>query len=117
MVYVSIKEHMSTMLEQKQTKGSKYKKFSIILFEWIRRGCLILVKYIYLRKSNSQQSTYTGDLFWVAWEAQHKYEHPLSWKLICRKDYFLGLVVGEDVEYVLNILPVALSKKRMDLVF
>jgi len=29
----------------------------------------------------------------------------------------LGLVVGEDVEYVLNILPVALPKGRMGLVF
>ena len=29
----------------------------------------------------------------------------------------MGLVVGEDVEYVLNILPVALPKGRMGPVF
>ena len=68
-------------------------------------------------KISLQQSTYMGDLFWVAWEAQPKYEHPLSWKPICKKDSLLGLVVGEDTEYVLNLLPVALPKVRIDLVF
>jgi len=68
-------------------------------------------------KISLQQTTYTGDLFWVAWETQPKYEYPLFWKLICRKDSLLGLVVGEDVEYVLNFLPVALPKVRIDLVF
>jgi len=29
----------------------------------------------------------------------------------------LGLIVGEDAEYVLNLLPVALPKERMGLVF
>ena len=46
-----------------------------------------------------------------------EYEYHLSWKSIYRKDSLLGLVVGEDAEYVLNILPVALLKVRMDLVF
>ena len=49
-------------------------------------------------KISLQQSTYTGDLFWVAWEAQPKYKHPLSWKSICRNDSLLCLVVGEDAE-------------------
>jgi len=46
-----------------------------------------------------------------------KYGYPLFWKLICRKNSLLGLVVGEDTEYVLNLLPRALPKERMDLIF
>ena len=49
-------------------------------------------------KISLQQSTYTRDLFWIAWEAQPKYGHPLSRKLIYRNDSDLGLVVGEDAE-------------------
>ena len=30
---------------------------------------------------------------------------------------FLGLVVGEDVEYVLNFLPIVVPKGRINLVF
>ena len=37
---------------------------------------------------------------------------PLSWKSICRNDSLLDLIVGEDAEYVLNLLPVALSKNE-----
>ena len=57
------------------------------------------------------------DLFFVTAEAQPKYEYPLSWRLVCRKGSLLGHVVGEDQKYVLNLLPVALTKRRMSLVF
>jgi hypothetical protein len=47
-------------------------------------------------KISLQQSTYTGDLLWVAWETQPKYEHPLFCKLIYRKDSLLGPDLRED---------------------
>jgi hypothetical protein len=43
-----------------------------------------------------QQSTYMRDPFWVAAEAQPKYEYHLSWRLICRNGSLLSRVVGED---------------------
>jgi hypothetical protein len=57
------------------------------------------------------------DLFWVTAEAKPKYEYHLSWRLICRKDSLLGGVVGEDQNWILNHLPVALTKRGMGLVF
>ena len=60
-----------------------------------------------------KQSTYTGNPFWLPGEAQPKYEYSLSW----RQGSILGLVAGEDKKWVLNILPVALPKHEIDLVF
>jgi len=37
--------------------------------------------------------------------------------LFAERILFFGLVVGEDIEYVWNLLPVALPKGRMSLVF
>ena len=51
------------------------------------------------------------EIFFGCLRGTIKYGYPLSWKHICRKNSLLDLVVEEDAEYVLNLLPITLPKK------